>query len=60
MNYWKKIIEEKRASKTHLQYNTNLTILPQKVLSLWKHFKSIELSVSLDGIGKVNDLHSSP
>lgn len=38
-----------------LSYNTNLTILPEKILSLWKQFKEVKLLVSLDGIGRLDD-----
>ncbi|MDE0092276.1 MAG: twitch domain-containing radical SAM protein [Oligoflexia bacterium] len=55
-----KLVEEKRADKIDLEYNTNLTVLPQKLFSAWKHFKSIVLHVSLDGVGKVNDYIRHP
>lgn len=38
-----------------LSYNTNLTILEDDLLELWKNFKAVKLLVSIDGIGKVND-----
>jgi hypothetical protein len=38
-----------------LKYNTNLTILPSKMIEYWKHFKAIDLAISIDGYNRVND-----
>jgi organic radical activating enzyme len=38
-----------------LEYNTNLMVLPQKALELWKHFKKVKIGVSIDGYGPIND-----
>jgi sulfatase maturation enzyme AslB (radical SAM superfamily) len=38
-----------------LSYNTNLTILPEEVLTLWKNFKEVKLLVSIDGVGELDD-----
>lgn len=38
-----------------LSYNTNLTVLPSKMLSHWKNFKQIELTASIDGFNEVNN-----
>jgi MoaA/NifB/PqqE/SkfB family radical SAM enzyme len=38
-----------------LTYNTNLTVLPKHVVTLWKNFKSVRLGVSVDGPAQVND-----
>lgn len=43
------------ASHIELEYNTNLTALPDKVLQLWPHFKLVKVGVSLDGIHEVNE-----
>lgn len=48
-------VEEKIAHKIKLTYNTNLTMLPEKVLELWKHFRAIELYVSIDAVGDLNN-----
>lgn len=48
------------AKKITLEYNTNLTLLPDEVLELWKHFKQVRIGISIDGVKKVNDYIRSP
>ena len=48
-------IDQGISKNIKLSYNTNLTKLPDKVFEIWPQFKSIDLLVSLDGVGKVND-----
>ncbi|WP_448203904.1 twitch domain-containing radical SAM protein [Azospirillum sp. sgz302134] len=48
------------AGNITLSYNTNLTTLPKRLTALWRHFKAVSLTVSLDGVGPVNDLIRSP
>jgi len=43
------------AEKIQLSFNTNGTLLPEKLLSLFPLFKSVRLILSLDGLGAVND-----
>lgn len=43
------------ANHIELEYNTNMTALPDKVLELWPNFKGVKIGVSLDGIDEVND-----
>jgi sulfatase maturation enzyme AslB (radical SAM superfamily) len=51
-----KICSERGLSKNiTLEYNTNLTVLPEHVLELWSHFKEVKLGVSLDGVHGLND-----
>lgn len=38
-----------------IEYNTNLTLLPEKALKLWKLFKQIRVGISIDSCGAVND-----
>ena len=38
-----------------IEYNTNLTFLPEKALKLWKYFKRVHIGVSIDGPGAIND-----
>jgi hypothetical protein len=42
------------ASRIHLRYHTNLTILNEAHFDLWKHFKVVEFFPSLDGLGEMN------
>ncbi len=55
------ICVEKGFSKNlTLEYNTNLTILPQKVLDLWSQFREVKIGVSIDGVGALNDYIRHP
>jgi sulfatase maturation enzyme AslB (radical SAM superfamily) len=49
-----------RAGEIDLSYNTNLTVLPEKVTSLWKHFKSVSLLCSVDGFERVTEYIRRP
>jgi sulfatase maturation enzyme AslB (radical SAM superfamily) len=49
-----------RAGEISLSYNTNLTVLPEKVTSLWPHFHHVSLVCSVDGFGRVNDYIRRP
>lgn len=48
------------AKNITLEYNTNLMVLPQKALDLWKNFKLVKIGVSIDGFDKVNDYIRHP
>ncbi|TNF26608.1 MAG: radical SAM protein [Deltaproteobacteria bacterium] len=47
-----KLVKSGRAKKMTLSYDTNFSVIPPECLELWKEFKSIELDISLDGVGK--------
>jgi wyosine [tRNA(Phe)-imidazoG37] synthetase (radical SAM superfamily) len=47
-------IDSGKASEIVLSYNTNLTVLPEAVYSLWHHFKGVKLLCSVDAIGDTN------
>ncbi len=49
-----------RAGEIELSYNTNLTVLPDKVTALWPHFRTVTLICSVDGYGKLNDYIRRP
>jgi len=54
-DFLSRLVDLKFSKKITLTYNTNMTVLPEKLLALWKQFKSIEICVSLDGTEKVNN-----
>jgi hypothetical protein len=41
--------------KISLEYSTNLTVLPDAVLKLWKEFEYVGVGVSMDGFGKFHE-----
>lgn len=53
-SFLKELVEANVAQQVELSYNTNLTILPQELLALWKHFKQVDVMVSIDGLSEVN------
>ncbi|MCB0364965.1 MAG: twitch domain-containing radical SAM protein [Bdellovibrionaceae bacterium] len=56
-----KIFEMERASQVAINYSTNVTTLPKQDLqSLWRNFSRVEVALSVDGIGEVNDYVRNP
>jgi sulfatase maturation enzyme AslB (radical SAM superfamily) len=53
-------VKQDVAKNIELEYNTNGTLLPNKVISLWKHFKQVGIGVSIDGIGDVVEYQRWP
>jgi len=53
-------IEMKWASNIVLEYNTNLTVLDDKILNLWSKFKNVRVGASIDGIGPVFEYQRYP
>ncbi|MEZ5354223.1 MAG: twitch domain-containing radical SAM protein [Bryobacteraceae bacterium] len=53
-------IESGRAGEIQLTYNTNGTLLPEKVTSLWPQFAGVTLIVSIDGFGPLNEYIRRP
>ncbi|MFN8792020.1 MAG: twitch domain-containing radical SAM protein [Bdellovibrionales bacterium] len=43
------------SSQIIIEYNSNVTVLPQRALDLWKHFRMVKIGASLDGVEGVND-----
>jgi len=43
-----------------LEYNTNLSVLPERVLSLWPHFKMVSVGASIDGMEEVLEYQRYP
>lgn len=43
------LVSSGHSSKIAIEYNTNLSILPEAILSLWRQFESVGVGVSLDG-----------
>jgi len=50
-----KFIDVDKAKYIGLDYNSNLTNIPEKAFNLWKHFRFIEIGGSVDGIKHVNE-----
>lgn len=48
----KTLINTKRSSKIEIHYNTNGSIFPEHLIDIFKHFKKVEISISLDNINE--------
>lgn len=46
----KKLNDTKKSSKINLHYNTNGTVYPIHLLDIWKEFKTVQLSLSIDNL----------
>lgn len=53
-------IRSGRADEIDLSFNTNITVLPDKVTRLWPHFRSVSIICSIDGFGALNDYIRRP
>lgn len=49
------VVAADAAKNIVIDFNTNLTIVSPKLLSLLNEFKQVQIGVSIDGVGEVND-----
>ena len=59
-DYLERQVASGRAAALTVSYNTNLTVLPERVFTLWHAFKAVRITVSLDGFGAVNEFIRFP
>jgi len=55
-----RVVELGRAKEITLSYNSNLTVLPERLFDLWPHFKGVRVTASIDGLGDVNSFIRHP
>jgi len=48
------------AAHITMEYNSNITNIPNKVWSLWSEFKKVTIGCSIDGVGAINDYMRFP
>lgn len=58
--FLEKCVKKDVAKNIILEYNTNMTTLPDKVLEYWKSFKQVRVGASIDGFGKVLEYQRFP
>ena len=58
--FLEKCVKKDVAKNIILEYNTNMTTLPDKVLEYWKSFKQVRVGASIDGFGKVLEYQRYP
>lgn len=54
------LVERGEAGGIDLHYVTNLTVLPERLFTLWRRFRRLGMVVSLDGIGAVGEYIRHP
>ena len=51
----KRLIDQGRAKNITLGYVTNLTGVSDELLELWSHFSTKHITISVDGVGPINE-----
>lgn len=51
-NFLRKLIDLDVAKNIKIDYNTNGTVYSEKFFDIWRHFKEVKLSFSIDDIGE--------
>lgn len=54
-HYLKRLVERGLNGQITLWYNINMTKLPENLLALWKKFKAVQVSCSIDDLGNRNE-----
>ena len=49
------IIEKGHAGHITLRYNSNQTVIPEKIIKLWRDFEKVEFNCSVEAVGPLND-----
>lgn len=55
-----RLVKSGKSKEIQLEYNTNLTMVPDRLVYLWEQFKAIRIGVSIDGYGKVFNYQRTP
>lgn len=55
LNVLQSLYESGKSSQICLSYHSNLMVIPDQVLQMWKKFKKVELHLSLEGHNQYND-----
>lgn len=54
-HYLQRLIDHGLNKQVTLWYNINMTNLPDKLIELWKQFKEVQVSCSIDDLGERNE-----
>jgi sulfatase maturation enzyme AslB (radical SAM superfamily) len=55
-----RIVANGTAKDMRLEYNTNLTNVPPRLIKMWEKFKEVRIGVSIDGTGDVFNYQRTP
>jgi MoaA/NifB/PqqE/SkfB family radical SAM enzyme len=59
-DFLERCIENGSAKNMIVEYNTNMSTLPSRVLKLWESFKQVRVGASVDGMGSVLEYQRHP
>lgn len=59
-DFLERLVTMGQAADITLSYNTNLSILPDRIFDLWPEFKRVIVTVSVDGYNEINSFIRSP
>lgn len=54
------IVQSGYSRQIYIEYNTNMTNVPNRVLELWRQFKGVLIGTSIDGFGEVIEYQRNP
>lgn len=54
-NYLQRLVDRGLNKQVTLWYNINMTNLPDKLIELWKQFKAVQVTCSIDDLGARNE-----
>ena len=55
-----RLVASGKSKTIQLEYNSNLTMVPDRLVYLWEQFKQIRIGVSIDGTGSVFNYQRTP
>lgn len=58
--FLQKCIDDNHAKRIIMEYNTNMTNLPDRVIEMWTHFKQVRVGASIDGMGDMFEYQRWP
>jgi hypothetical protein len=59
-DFLEKCVEQGVSKNITIEYNTNMSTIPTRVLNLWKKFKQVRIGASVDGMGAVLEYQRHP
>ncbi len=59
-DFLERCVNSGAAKKMVVEYNTNMSTVPSRVLNLWAQFKQVRVGASVDGMGAVLEYQRNP
>jgi len=59
-DFLRRLVELGYSKSIELSYNTNWTVIPKWAKEIWREFHSVDLFISMDGTGKINEFIRHP